>query len=198
MNIFPSLFHVQLNLQRTGALGEPPSTLPTVSKKKFNFCPWLAGFLKFYSFIYWFILKNSTGRNQPDRPDTEEEEGNSKRAGWLHGTYMAELLWRMLLCDCKFACNLLRIMIFKNTLVPEISLSLFVHIVTVRGGFSQHCSGVFVLYPAAVCALGRATARCLCAYSVQQEVKLVCYHCKSLVGPFKQNANIKKKTLQAF
>lgn len=34
---FPSLFHVQLNLQRTGTLGEPPPTLPTVSDYERHF-----------------------------------------------------------------------------------------------------------------------------------------------------------------
>lgn len=137
-------------------------------KDIFNLC--LAAFLKFY------FLKTSTGRNQLDRPDTEEEEGDSKRAGWLHGTYMAELLWRLLFCHCMFACNLFHVMIiFLNTSVHEVSMTLFVHIVTVHGGFSQHCSGVFVLYPATDCALSRATARCLCAYSVQQAVSLSFY-----------------------
>lgn len=74
----------------------------------FILCLWLAVSLKFYFF------QTSTGRNQLDRPDTEEEEGDGKRAWWLHGTYMAELLWRLFFCHCKFACN----NFFKHTLVP--------------------------------------------------------------------------------
>lgn len=72
----------------SGELGEPPSTLPTVSnyRRHFNYYLSVAAFLKSKK-------KPSTGRNQLDRPDIKEkEEGDSKRAGWLHGTYMAELL----------------------------------------------------------------------------------------------------------
>lgn len=60
----------------------------------------------------------------------------------------------------------------KKKYIPEASLTVCVHISTVHGGLSQHCSGIFVLYPATDCALSRAAAHRLCAYSVQQEVRL--------------------------
>lgn len=37
LGIFPSLFHVQLNLHMSGELGQPPSTLPTVSNYRRHF-----------------------------------------------------------------------------------------------------------------------------------------------------------------
>ncbi len=46
----------------------------------------------------------------------------------------------------------------------------------VRGGFSQHYTDILLLYSAAVCTIRRASAQCLCAYSLQQEVTLWSVH----------------------
>ena len=39
-----------------------------------------------------------TGGHQPDRPDSEEEEGDCERAGRLYESYLAQLLYGLLLC----------------------------------------------------------------------------------------------------
>lgn len=43
---------------------------------------------------------SSAGRNQPNRPDLEKEEGDSEGNWRLHGAYMAQLLPGLLLCYC--------------------------------------------------------------------------------------------------
>lgn len=51
-DIFPNLYHVRLNLHLSGELGEPPSTLPTVSncRRHFNHYPWGAALKWFLNF----------------------------------------------------------------------------------------------------------------------------------------------------
>lgn len=64
--------------------------------------------------------------------------------------------------------------------------------VIVHGGLSQHCSNILLLCPAAVSTFCWASAKCLCGYSVQQEVTLTytpitifaCHTCKMSVSMF--------------
>lgn len=118
------------------------------------------------------------GRNQSDRPNREEEEGDCERAGRLHGPYMAQLLQRLLLCHCMiFVYMLLIFVIFNMGLLNWSTWVDFfcLHFSIVHGGFGQHCSDILLLYPAAVSTLSWASEQGLCAYSLQQEVTLLEY-----------------------
>lgn len=161
--IFPNRFCSQLNLQGTAELGEPPSTLPTVSHTKYRLmnaqdiwesshnptaymqlktlncpsvqimclcpvmnwqtCPGCSPCLhtlctedmlqeipaaplgwmdrSAFNASMPLMLFLSTGRNQPHRPvSEEEEESDTERVGRLHGPNMAKLLQWLLICHC--------------------------------------------------------------------------------------------------